>query len=409
MDPQTTIDGLYGTGVYGSIQNMLASGNPQLIERGNKLLQSGMGTQSAIDASRQSARPTSGTNAAGSYQIVDSGNVVRPMSGQNGAGSYQVVDSSSVRMNTPEPQAPAMPAYQERDYNALNASAMRSALEQLNGSGRMANPYGKDNSGYLASQAQVVGQEGQSLLNALRSQNASNAMRGIKQSDGLAQNQQNQLRMQTALGRNAALTGLETQRYDKAAEWDKWDTNNRMQLAQAVDSGNLSRFNSIMGQRNTEFEQNRQSPFDAIKLQDAQTRLGYLDRTLGADLEGKYLGNANQGLQNTRYGMENNAYGQTMQSGVDATNAQNRLSYLGNTQQYGVMNDLGNDAGFRNDIRDGYKWNAARGKTQAMTGFFNDAQQPMRHAEQDVYGRVGNFLDLGLKGGKLFSGAGFGG
>ena len=207
-----------------------------------------------------------------------------------------------------------------RDYDAVNQSIMRSALEQLNGSGRMANPYGMNNSGYLASQAQVVGQEGQSLLNALRSQQASNAMRGIKQSDGLAQNQQNQLRMQTALGRNAALTGLETQRYDKAAEWDKWDNNNRMQLAQAVDSGNINRFNAIMGQRNTEYEQNRQSPFDAIKLQDAQTRLGYLDRTLGADLQGKYLGNENQTLQNTRYGYGNTYAQNTLYPSINAAN-----------------------------------------------------------------------------------------
>jgi hypothetical protein len=226
----------------------------------------------------------------------------------------------------PQPQpAPMAPQQQEpnpfnRDYGAVNQSIMRSALEQLNGSGRMTNPYGKDNSGYLASQAQVVGQEGQSLLNALRSQQASNAMRGIKQSDGLAQNQQNQMRMQTALGRNAALTGLETQRYDKAAEWDKWDNNNRMQLAQAVDSGNINRFNAIMGQRNTEYEQGRQSPFDAIKLQDAQTRLGYLDRTLGADLQGKYLGNENQTLQNTRYGYGNTYAQNTLYPSINAAN-----------------------------------------------------------------------------------------
>jgi hypothetical protein len=421
--PESTIDNLYGKGVYGSIQNMLASGNPQLTRQANLLLQSGMGTQSAIDASRQSARPTSGTNAAGAWQLTDSSNVVTPQApqpqGQDiyGAnfGTFTGDAMGKLRAMGMMPNEQAAPQ-DTRDYAGLNASAMRSQLEALNNGPRAVNPYGMNNSGYLASQAQVVGQEGQSLLNALRSQQASNALRGIKQSDGLAQNQQNQLRMQTALGRNAALTGLETARYDKASEWDKWDTNNRMQLAQAVDSGNINRFNAIMGQRNTEYEQDRNRPFDQLKLAsgvqdfEQQGRMNPLEVLYRqGQVTGQGIDNEGGRLRNVQYGYGNDITRQTMGDQINATNAQNRLSYLGNTQQYGVMNDLGNDAGFRNDIRDGYKWNAARGKTQAMGGFFNDLQQPMRQAEQDVYGRVGNFLDLGLKGGKLFSGAGFGG
>lgn len=423
MDPQRTIDGLYGSGVYGSIQNMLASGNPQLIERGNKLLQSGMGTQSAIDASRQSARPTSGTNAAGSWQIVDNNQVVAPpqqpqdVYGANfGTFTGDAMDRLRAMGMLPPKEDPNAPKPAERDYGAVNQSIMRSQLEALNNGPRATNPYGRDNSGYLASQAQIVGQQGQGLLNALRDQQRSNAINGIRQTDGLAQNMQNRMRTQSALGANAALTGLETQRYDKAAEWDRWDTNNRQQLAQAVDSGNINRFNAIMGQRNTEYEQNRNSPFDALKLAsgvqdfEQKSRLNPLDYIYAQGRnQGQQIDNEGGRLRNVQYGYGNDITRQTMGDQINATNSANRLNYLGNTQQYGVMDELGRDSGFRNDILGGYKWNAARGKAQAQTGWWNDIQQPFRQAEQDMYGRIGNLLDIGTKGIKFASGAGFGG
>jgi hypothetical protein len=346
---------------------------------------------------------THGTDAG--YQTPNSG-VIQPAQPQDiyganfGTFTGDAMDRLRAMGMLPPKEDPNAPKRDTRDYASVNQSIMRSALEALNNGPRATNPYGMNNSGYLASQAQVVGQEGQSLLNALRSQQASNAMRGIKQSDGLAQNQQNQLRMQTALGRNAALTGLETARYDKASEWDKWDTNNRQQLAQAVDSGNINRFNSIMAQRNTEYEQDRNRPFDQLKLAsgvqdfEQQGRMNPLEVLYRqGQVTGQGYENQGRQLQNVRYGYGNDVARQTMGSEIDATNAQNRLSYLGNTQQYGVLDELGRDSQFRTNIVNTYRNNAGTANIQS---FYNQGKAMIAPAND----YLNDSLD---KSGKLLS------
>jgi hypothetical protein len=381
-------------------------------------------------------KPMSGTNAAGSYQVVDSANV-RPTSGTNAAGSFQVTDSSNVVMNQPQQQPqnvyganfgtftgdamgklramgmlPNEQAQQDtRDYAGLNAAAMRSQLEALNNGPRATNPYGQDNSGYLASQAQIVGQQGQSLLNGLRDQQRSNALNGIRQDSGLAQNQQNRFRTQDALSRNAALTGLETQRYDKAAEWDRWDTQNRQQLAGAVDSGNLNRFSTLMGQRNTEYEQNRQQPFDALRLAsgvqdfEQQGRMNPLDVLYkqGA-IAGQGINNEGNRLQNVRYGYGNQYARDTLDPSIRAANSGAEVQYLGNMTDLGDMQFAANDPGMRDNRRSAMTFNSYADRIGAGQNMMAAGAKPF----EDIKTQFTGMLMPMLPGGSMFGRGGAG-
>lgn len=302
----------------------------------------------------------------------------------------------------------------KRDYSAVNNMLMNSALEKFNEAAK--NPYGMDNSGYLASRAQIVGTGGQRLLNALKSHRAALGQMGLSQASGQSQAQDGALRRQVALGETSALNDLEAQRYDKAAAWDERDRAFRSQLAQARDSGNLARFSALMNQANTQYEQDRQRPFDALRAQGMQQDLAFNAQANPMRLSGMQtdLSRAQQMLpldvayasgRNTAQGLQN-AYTSAVQPGmVDLANAQNRLGALGANQQYGILSTLGQDQNFQNNLLDTMRTQAMRGKVQQQYGAMQDFTQPARDFENQFWDRTDK--QFGLLGNVLkFAGGG---